>query len=274
MGGNSKGKIMLGLFRRQPLLDEASRQWLFDLYAWALRNFGTDHFYRDTRLVTPTDAHFPGRADSVGAMAELVFEQVKRHAGLSHWPTRLVPPEAFDPEARPRLALAGPIRQGEPVAPAPADDAHALTLTYAPNMVGNPEALIASFAHNLAHFLGSLAVEEPPGGHANWPQLTEVLAVFMGFGLMIANTAYQSPKVGCGSCHVPGAERSGALSQYDLTYALALFSTLKGTPNAEVLPYLKSSLKGFYKSAAKELRQSEPALSRLRAIDSPAPTPG
>lgn len=260
---------MFGLFRKQALLDEASRQWLFDIQAWALRNFGSDIFYRETILVTPTDQHFPGRADSVDAMARLVFDKVKRHAGLAHWPTRLVPPDTFDPDAQPRLELAGPVRTFGALTPEPVPEAHMLTLTYQPNMVGNPQALIASFAHTLAHFMASLAPEEPPGGRENWAQLTEVLAVFMGFGLMVANTAFQAPKGGCGSCRVPGSERTSFLSQHDLTYALALFCTLKGIPNGEVLPHLKSPLRGYYKAATRELRQSDPALAQLRDIHAP-----
>lgn len=261
---------MFGLFRKAPLLDEPSRQWLFDIYAWALRNFGSDIFYRQTILVTPTDRHFPGRAGSVQEMAELVLEQVKRHGSMGHWPTRLVPPEAFDPNAPQRLELAGPVRLAADAVPEPVDDAHRLTLTYSTNMVGNPQALIATFAHTLAHYMASLAEEEPPGGRDNWPQLTEVLAVFMGFGLMVVNTAFQAPKGGCGSCQVPGTDRTGYLSQYDLTYALALFCTLKGIPNGEVLPHLKNALRGYYKSAVKELRRDEAGLERLRVIETPS----
>jgi hypothetical protein len=260
---------MFGLFKKRELIDEPSRQWLFDVYAWALRNFGSDVFYQHTILVTPTEAHFPGRADSLHGMAQLVFEQVKRHAGLAHWPTRLVA-GAFDPDVRPRLELSGAIRGPRGVAPGAVDEARCLTLTYEPNMVGNPEALIATYAHTFAHFMASLAAEEPPGGRENWPQVTEVLAVFMGFGLMVANTAYQAPKGGCGGCRA-GAERTGALSQYDLTYALALFCSLKGIPNRDVLPHLKSSLRGFFKDAVKEIKRSEPDLGRLQAIEAPLP---
>lgn len=264
---------MFGLFTQKPLLDDTSRQWLFDVYAWALRNFGADLFYGPTILVTPTDRHFPGRADSVQAMAELVLEQVKRHALVSHWPVRLVPPEAFDPQAPQQLQLAGPIRHGGDELPQTADQAHALTLTYSPNMVGNPQALIGTFAHTLAHYLASLTEEQPPGGRENWPQLTEVLAVFLGFGLMVVNTAYQAPKGGCGSCRVPGTDRTSYLSQHDLTYALALFCTLKDIPQSEVLAHLKSPLRGFFKSAVRELRRGGTELDRLRAVDARLPQP-
>ena len=58
-------------------------------------------------------------------------------------------------------------------------EAEQIGVDYDPNMVGNPEGLIASFAHTLAHYLGQSAKEVPPGGVENWPQITEVLAVFL-----------------------------------------------------------------------------------------------
>lgn len=243
---------MFGFLQKQPLIDDATRQWLMDIYAWALRHFGADVFYQESILVTPTEAHFPGRADSVHGMAELVFEQVKRHAGVAHWPTRLVPPGAFDPDIPQRLELTGAVRGTRGDAPVVVDPAHRLTITYQPNMVNDPEALIATYAHTLASYMAALAGAEPPGGRENWPQMTEVLAVFMGFGVMIANTAYAAPKTGCGSCRMPGAERASYLSQYDLTYALALFCALKGIPQGEAARHLKGPLKGFFRKALKE----------------------
>ena len=262
---------MFGLFGQRELLDEPSRQWLFEVYAWALRNFGTDVFYQDTALVTPTNQHFPGRADSPHEMARLVLGQVQNHAGLGHWPCRLSPPETFHRETPPRLAVAGAIRGPKGVVPEGLDEAHVLDLSYDPNMVRDPEVLIAYFAHTLAHFMGTMAAEPAPGGEDNWPHVTEVLAVFMGFGVMMANTAYQAPKGGCGGCAVPGGQRSSFLSQYDMTYALALFSVLKGIPNRDVLSHLKSPLRGFYKAAVKEIGRSQETVSPLQAIDAPLP---
>ena len=260
---------MFALFRSEPLLDEASIWWLFDVFAWALRNLGSDVFHRETVLVLPTNQHFPGREQSVHGMAQLVFEQVRQHAGLSHWPCRLVEPERFDADAKPGLALQGVIRGSKGIAPEEGEG-NSLTFTYDPNLIGNPEALIASFAHTFAHFLGSMAREEAPGGRENWPHVTEVLGVFMGFGLMLANSAFKAPR-GCGSCGSAAADRTSFLSQYDVTYALALFAVLKGIPNKEVLYYLKKPLRPFFKRAVKDIKDRSDALEALQAIDQPLP---
>ncbi len=261
---------MFALFRSEPLLDEASVWWLFDIYAWALKNFGSDIFYGETILVVPSNEHFPGREQSVSGMARLIFEQVRQHAGLDHWPCRLDDPERFDPEARPRLILQGAIRGAKGIAPE-GSEGQGLAFTYDPNLIGNPEALIASFAQSFAHFLGSMAEEQPPGGQENWPHVTEVLGVFMGFGLMLANSAFKAPTGGCGSCAGPAAERTSFLSQYDVTYALALFAVLKGIPNKDVLRHLKKPLRPFFKRAVKDIKDRADALEALQGIDRPLP---
>jgi len=146
-------------------------------------------------------------------------------------------------------------------------DENQLLIQYDAKQVRNPEAIIATFVHTLSHYLGSMAVDKPPGIEENWPQTAEVLGVFMGFGIIFSNSAFNFRNITCGSCKGPATDRNSFLSQYDIVYALAIFSTLKGIPNSEVLRYLKSSLRPFYKKAIKELKKSSKKLDILRKID-------
>ena len=75
--------MLFGLLDRRPLLDEAYAGWMFDVYAWALRNFDPVMFRDETFLVTPSNQHFPGRANSPEEMANLIF---KRVIGTLDWP--------------------------------------------------------------------------------------------------------------------------------------------------------------------------------------------
>lgn len=252
------------LFARKPPLDETSAGWILDAYAWALRNFDAGVFRQETILVLPSNEHFPGRVDNVHGMAQLIFAKVAEYAGMAHWPYRLVNQNACELLPPPRIQIQGALRGSTGITPATVNEANAITVTYDPNLIGNPEALIASYAHSLAHYLGSTAAEEPPGGSENWPHLTELLAVFLGFGLMFANSAYHV-RAGCGSCG-PAADRHNYLSQYDITYALALFCTLKGIPSRDCSRHLKSSLRGFFKRSIKDIEARDVALQALRSI--------
>ena len=102
--------------------------------------------------------------------------------------------------------------------------------------------------------MGQMAETPPPGGVQYWPQATELLAVYLGFGLMFANSAFTF-RGGCGSCYNPAANRDAYLSEQEATYALAIFAVLKGISNSTVTRHLKSHLRGFYKKAAKEVNQ-------------------
>jgi hypothetical protein len=252
-------------FNHKPVLDEETVQWLIDTYAWALRNFDAGVFRDETVLVQPNDRFFPGRVDSVEGMAGLICDKVKEYAAIAHWPTRLLDGRQCRLEEPPQLLLAGPLRGSRGVVPEAVEEGQRLPILYDPALINNPEAMIASFAHSFAHYLGTLAQEPPPGGEENWPHVTEVLATFLGFGLLMANSAFNVRIPRCGSCGPAPVDRQSFLSEHDMTYALAIFCTLKAIPNREVLPHLKSSLRGFYKRAVKDVTAHDEALQRLRA---------
>ena len=260
-----KASKMFGLLSKKPLLDEVASQWLVDAYGWALRHFDAKVFFDESILVTPTNEHFPGRETSAEGMAALIFDRVQTYAGVRHWPFQIVDALNYVPtDTPPRLNAALLVQRGAHAANLPAHTAP-LIIPYNPHQIGKPESLIASYAYILAYYLGTLAKELPPGGENYWPHATELLGVFMGFGIMFANTAYTF-KGGCGSCYNPLAERAEFLSQDEVTYAMALFCALKRIPTQTVLPHLKSYLRPAYKRAISDIQRREKDLTTLRSI--------
>ena len=261
-------------FTGKPPLDEASVAWIFEVFEWGLRHLDSGVFYQHSRLITPSNEHFPGRASSVAELAGLMFERSQRYAGMQRWPLRLVPPGTPLPASLPEVSAPQPLRGGAP--DDAAESAGALTVaagdavipvSYDPKMVNNPEAMIAGFAQVFAHYLGAAVRAEPPGGIRNWPQTTEVLGVFLGFGVLFANTAYNYQPRSCGSCGGAPVERQVNLSQYDVCYALALFCVLRNIPNREVLKPLKASLRGYFKRCRRDVESRGEALARLAATE-------
>ena len=256
---------MFSLFTSKPLLDEASRQWLFDTYDWALRNFDAELFYSHTRLILPTNEYFPGQADSPAAMANLILDQVKVYAGTRHWPTRVVDQNACPTITTPRIAISGALRDPHGAIDTTIDDTDRLLIPYNPQQINNPEGMIATFAHILAHYMGQMGQEAPPGGMEFWPQATELLAIYLGFGVMFANSAFTF-RGGCGSCYNPPATREASLPELEANYALALFAVLKGISTPTVTPHLKKHLRGFYKKAVKEIEGQNREVDQLKSI--------
>lgn len=257
---------MFGLVGKQKVVDEAMVEWLFDTFEWSLLNFDPEVFYRESRLVIPSNEHFPGRVNSVDGMAQLIFDHVKTYAGMQHWPFVVMNQAACAVPAPSPIRIQGALRGSRGVPQQPAEGMSHLVVSYDPALVSNPEALIASYAHALAHYLGQTASAPPPGGTDYWPQATEAVAVFMGFGLMFANSAFTVPVRSCGSCG-PKAERHSYLTQHESTYALALFGELKNIPARSVLKHLKKSLRPFYRQAVKDIQGRKDDLDRLLALN-------
>ncbi len=257
---------MLDLFRSKPLVEEATRRWLFDAYAWALNHFGSDLFYQDTALITPTDRYFPDQADSRAAIAEAVFARVQGYAGMQAWPFRPVPNGTVLPAVEQITFQGAPRGTGSAIALS--GEGQAIPVGYDPGLVGKPEQLIAGYAHGLAGFLARAAGEPPPGGEEALAPASDVLAIFLGFGLFMANSAFNFHKGSCGGCR-PSVSAIGALTEDEMTYALAIYAALKGLGKGEVLPHLKSTLRPTFKKALKEVLAQGEELARLKAIDRP-----
>ncbi len=257
---------MFSLFNNNPPLDASSSQWLFDAFAWSLDNFDAKIFYNDTLLVLPTNQFFPGRVDSVHGMASLICDRVKGYAGISHWPTRIADQSSCSLLNPSQVKVKGVLRGPGGIADETVSDEQRLLIPYNPQQIKNPEGMIATFAHTLAHYMGQMAKTPPPGGVEYWPHVTELLAVYLGFGLMFANSAFTF-RGGCGSCYNPAANRNAYLSEQEATYALAIFAVLKDISNSTVTGHLKSHLRGFYKKAVKEINQRTDDLTRLRIVE-------
>ena len=261
------------LFKPTQLLDETSIDWMFDTFAWALHNFDAQVFFNESILVTPSNEHFPGTESSAEGMANLIFDRVKVYAGMQHWPYRLADGNTVEEIAPVQIKIEGPIRGEDGLVTTSIDDSEKLVIPYHEGQMNDPEIVIANFAHHLAHYLGTTAREAPPGGEENWPHVTELLTVFMGFGLMMANSANTAKIRSCSSCSGPSIERENFLSEYDITYALAIFCCLKGIPASNVAKNLKSSLRPFFKKAMKDVIRRRLQLSQLQGVNSQAIKP-
>lgn len=249
------------LFKSTPPLPEESIQWMFDGFGWALTNFGSEHFFKNTQLLEPSNRHFPGKGDSVDEMAQLIFDRVRHYCGLDYWPCRVMDHHDFDgqPEALPNLRQ---VLQSSP------EESTALTLFYEPQQVGNPNAMIANYVQGLAHHLSGLAQQPAPCEEEQWPHMMEVLGVYMGFGIMFTNTAIPPRSGGCGSCHNPAQDRQGAMTEMEVLYALAIFCVLKDIPLKEVNPHIKGYLKPLLKKAFKDVQGRNEQIAALKSIQS------
>ncbi|MCV6605499.1 MAG: hypothetical protein OIF34_09345, partial [Porticoccaceae bacterium] len=227
--------MMLSLLKPRPVIDDPSVSWMLECFQWAIEQYDRKAF-QHCQLVLPSNDFFPDRVNSVHGMAQAVFNRVTHYAGLSHWPFTLVSPDNFIAAPIPQLPLQGNSRNNQASHQLP-DQAQEfsmrLIVSYQPQQTKQPQALAAAFGHLVAQHLVFQSGQTPPGGASYLPQATEVVAAFMGFGLLLTNSAYQF-RTGCGSCYDPAANRSAVLSERESLMALAIFCHLKAIPNKEL----------------------------------------
>lgn len=233
-------------------IDEDSHQWILDTFSWALTHFDVAEFKNNSQLVLPNNQFYQGSVTSVHEMALSIFKQTATYAGMQQWPIILITPEQFFAGTQqitiPPFNMVDHCRgDNTPFAKLNEEDTAKLQqqpimLSYGANQVNQPQDLISSIVQNLANILIVQQASLPPGGKEFIPQAVDVIACFMGFGIIFSNTAYQF-RGGCGSCNNPNANRQSALPENETVHALALFCILKAIrPNA-VKPHLKSHLR-------------------------------
>lgn len=256
---------MFGLFRSKPLLDESSTEWLFHAYAWALENFGREIFHRDTLLVTPSNRHFPEKLLATPEQkVAAAFGRVSDYACMQGWPYELT---ALTPDMAPLPppAISSVTPRGPQGAVRIDDEKQRIPIAFDPAMIGKPLVLVAAFAQQLAYHLGRSIKVEVPGGESLRGPASDLLAVFMGFGLFLANSAMTACRGGCSGC--APVQKLGYLTEAEFLYALAIFCVLKDIRNEEVEPYLKKTLHPFFRKAIKEINDTRgDDVLRLKAL--------
>lgn len=245
---------MFNLFNNKPLLNENTTQWLFDAYSWALRSFGSDFFYEDTQLITPTAEHFPSQINSRESMATTIFEQMVRYAGMQNWPLELIKLTPDYEPIHPSNVIFNGISRGAATAFSFEGDIETFHVTYTSDLTRDPSVLTTVIARQLAAHMACTANEPGPGGEELHGHLVDLLAIFMGFGLFLTNNAVMIRR-GCSGCG-KSVQATGFLSEDQMTYALALFCCLKKIPNKIAQLHLKSALRPLLKKAAKEINNS------------------
>ena len=271
------------LFKVKPIIDEESKEWIFDTFAWCIDQLDGDFFNNNSELILPNNSFYPGSSSSVEEMAESIFTNTLKYTGMTSWPIKLVPLQNFTQKPMPRLSFESILRgenakisasisdhesshvnrevsykvEGEEVVPT-------IDIAFHASQLNQPQDLIAYLVQRQAGILvfqndantstntSETMTSGAPGGNEVLAQTIDLVACFMGFGVIFANTAYQF-KGGCGSCNDRNLNRQPALPELETVYALALFSVMKGIDIQPIKKELKSHLYKPFRQAHKEL---------------------
>lgn len=256
---------MFGLFRKGPLLDAELTQWQFDCFEWLLQHTGGIEAFKQRRMILPTPRFFPHDGSSEHAFAEMIFNQVRAYAGMADWPCMLQCQEA-DPNT---MVSPHAFVQGAPSSPAGTfralSEGGAL-ITYSPKQLRDPMSLVATFAHELAHYRTAGFPEPPPGGWEVWEPATDLTAAFLGFGIFLANSRFNFSHFDDGRTAGWRWQQQGYLSEVEVLHMHAIFSVVLGMDQRETLPHLKSALRGIFKRVYRDVAGAGDALKKWQEM--------
>lgn len=242
-------------FRKKPLLSEEDTLFQIESFRWLLTHFGGDEFYEEAQLVLPTREYFPSIVNSKESAAKTTLEQVMKYAGMENWPVSL---QAQEEDSNLHVAPTLVVKNIEqnPLGTFSVNEKSEATITYNPKITTDPTQMVATFAHELSHYLTGTAPEPPPGGWDNWEFVTDIGATFLGFGIFLANAAFNFRQYA--SVDAIGWQTSGGgyLTEAEHSYALAIFLRLKGIEPEVTLPHCDTNVRRYLKKALAELDSS------------------
>ncbi len=243
-------------FKKKHLLSDDSLHFQIETFKWLLTYFGGDAFYKDTTLILPTEEFFPNIMRGPEELAESTFRCVQKYVGMDNWPCEL---QEQEPDPDYKVAPTTIIKGGEysPLGTFSAKNSKKVIITYNPAIISDPSQLVATFAHELAHYLTGTCQEPPPGGWDNWEFATDIAGVFMGFGIFLANSAFSFSQYTDIDSQGWSTSRSGYLSEPEFAFSLAVFLKLQNHNASRIYKYLDTNIKAYVKRSFAELDKSQ-----------------
>ena len=256
----------MGWFSAKALVDGDEFEWLLATIKWiraAEARMGAD---RDLGLVLPTAEAFPVRGLQGHALAAACFDAIRAHCGMMDWECDL---RAGTGDV-PRLQPLGFVQSSSGVLGtfSPDPGRNRPVIRYNPKLLHDVERLIATLAHELSHQRMHAFGSVPPGGSALEELATDVLAILLGFGIFLANSAKSFSAYTAFDVQGWSSQRSGYLSERAILTVLAISERLAGRDATDTASrYLKGYLQSDLKKADRHVRQLADLPTVIAAVD-------
>jgi hypothetical protein len=237
-------------FARKPIVDDDTAAWHRENFTWLVEQFGGGAAFAKLQLVLPKPGYFPTDGAQGHALAVRIFDQIKAYCGMADWPVDLFADD--NPLAvrdRPSLVMVSPQRHAIGTF---AVSGNRIQISYVPDLLNYPERLIATLAHELAHYLLATAREPPPCADDEAEFLTDLAAIYLGFGVFLANARFTFETIKHGSLEGWRMSNAGYLPEADLVFALALFIETKALDPEPALACLKPHLAKLLRRALRD----------------------
>jgi hypothetical protein len=237
------------LWGKRTFLEPHIEEWHRDCWQWMRGHLTTPDAPFPQSVILPSPKHFQPIEGEGHARAEGVLAQVKTLMGLSAWPCVLVERQQVNVQLG-EFMVTQPI--GKMAAGTFEVEDGEVYITYDPDLLRRPYNLVATFAHELAHYVLHTLPDLPPGADEE-PGIeelaTELAVAGFGFGVIAANAAFGHEV----SLTTQRVGASGYFSEEQWVFALATQLRLCEDDPAPARGYLKSHLAKKLDAALKRL---------------------
>lgn len=243
---------MLGWLFPRPPLRPWEKAWTEYRFSWLIEAFGVDRL-RKARIALPDDKFFPDVYDGRPEDAEAILRRLCTFMEVP--PERVRFEVLSDDNMR---ATAGHYDANDP------NNRPVIRLAH--SQLENPESVVATLAHELAHELllgGGLMT----GEEADHEWVTDLLPAFLGLGIFAANSTVRISSGFSGTWHWWRAKRQGYLPSRMHGYALALFTWLRGDGDPIWISRLRLDARSAMKSGLRYLRRTGDCHLQPDALD-------
>jgi len=233
-------------------VDDAERLWIDEGFRRLEKMLGRSRLLEAT-VILPDDEHFPDSYDKTPAAAEKLFQRICAYMQVDRSRIDLdVFPDETE-ELREILpywsgnsnGCAGLYAATEPSEQKrPREDEHML-IALKSSLLKDPLPLVATIAHELGHviLLGGKLMDRTP----DHEPLTDLLTVFLGFGIFTANSSAHFTQYRDAGRHGWSMRRLGYLRQEVFGYALARFADERGEKKPDWSRHLSTNVRAYFK---------------------------
>jgi hypothetical protein len=249
-------------FTRKAVVDADTAAWHVENFAWLVRQFGGATGLAHSKLVLSTPGFFVADGESGHALARRIFDQVKAYCGMSDWEADLVADDnPLADQGALSLATVAPQRHALGTFGVAGNR---IMISYVPALLKRPDHLIATLAHELAHYLLATTRDRPPCEEDEREFLTDLAAVYLGFGVFLANARFRHESYQAGPLQGWRIGHSGYLPEPDLIFALALFIQTKAVDPNPALACLKPHLATMLRRTLRDLAKRAAMVAPIR----------
>lgn len=246
---------MLGLFGSKCPLGTREKTWIEWRMRWLADQFGLERLRKAT-VILPTDEFFSPTFGGDYESAQDCLDRMCRYMQVDPASVTL---QIMSDDDMPGAAGLYQMRERS-------------NICIAASQLAAPPELLSTLAHELAH---ELLLK---GGHltqdvADHEQVTDLLPVFLGTGIFLANATVQFTSSSTGQLHSWSISKQGYLSSIQLGYALALFAYLRGERRPPWAWHLRTDAAVSLRAGLKYLQRTGDSLFGSEPSNSPRSTP-